>query len=135
MSEDEAFVDEIRSSLRFIASVLLRRVQKVGCCLLNHDTLHVMCSAGSSVGTSTPIAKFAVVDLLSSPFYRALFYCAIVSGTTRVDATHSNHSALPFQTFNRRHPRLSSCHRPPRSGKHCLKMSSQRHPSTHFETN
>ena len=29
LSEDEAFVDEIRSSLRFVACVLLRRVKKV----------------------------------------------------------------------------------------------------------
>ena len=29
LSEDEAFVDELRSSLRFIVSVLFRRIQKV----------------------------------------------------------------------------------------------------------
>ena len=29
LSEDEAFVDELRTSLRFIVSVLFRRIQKV----------------------------------------------------------------------------------------------------------
>ncbi len=29
LSQDEAFIDEIRTSLRFIVSVLLRRAQKV----------------------------------------------------------------------------------------------------------
>lgn len=87
LSEDEAFIDEIRTSLRFIVSVLLRRLEKVDIPtlitgkVLNMALRHLhVCLQVNRKGVTVTDIEQSVLD-----FYGSNLHCAVRNRRSELD--------------------------------------------------
>ena len=89
LSQDEAFVDEIRSGLRFIASVLLRRIQKA---VVLFGFIKFIVNVGMQCKKASVIAS-AVIQFISFHATQAGWSSGCSAGlTTRSRRIHSTAS-------------------------------------------